>query len=109
MAWVAGCSAQADTAGRLGREAIRKLLPGSAAIHRAENSAAGAAVIEVPRIAGHAPQSREQNHGIARIHDQRTHACILVNKEDFLPILAAVGGTKNTTFRVRSPGVAQDT
>ena len=89
------------------REALGEPGPRRATVATAEDSAAGAAAVESPRLPLPLVHRRVQDLGIARIDHQVGRARVLVQKENLLPCLAAVGRLEHPAFGVRSPQMSR--
>src|SRR5208337_8096 len=81
--------------------------PCRTAVRRAIDAAARPTAGQGPRSPPRLPQRGKQNVGILRIENYIDRPCVLVFVENLVPGLAAVGGSENPPFRVRTKGMTQ--
>src|SRR5882762_3838348 len=98
----------ADAAQRALGDAIAfDALPSGTVVIRTEEPILGAAAIERPGSAVALPHGRKEDVRIARIENEVNAAGVVVEIENFFPVLAAVAGAKDAAFGVRAVGMAQ--
>ncbi len=83
------------------------LRPVRAAVGRLVETAARAAAGQFPRHALRLPHRGVQRPRIVRVHDEIARAGVVVNEENLLPRLAAVGGLEDAAFGIGLKDVAQ--
>src|ERR1017187_9755737 len=100
---------QANAAGVAGRQPGSELLPGSAAVGGFEDTAAGTAAVESPRLPQALGEGGDEHFGIVGVDDQIGRAGFAVVGQtggELLPGAAAVGGLEYPAIAGIAPEVA---
>ena len=88
------------------RQSVGQLGPRVAAVGGAVDAAAGSAAVEAPGAPSALVRGREERARVRRVHDQVDGAGVVVDVQDLLPRVAAVGGAVDAPLRVGPPQVA---
>ena len=88
------------------RQSVGQLGPGVAAVGCAVDAAAGSAAVEAPGAPSALVRGREERARVRQVHDQVDGAGVVVDVQDLLPRVAAVGRAVDAPLRVGAPQVA---